>query len=219
MVADKLGTDVLDPIRLTDRVANIGVGYLAPDREGGMWVGTSAGLVHVTPQTFRVFSKDDGLPEENVYPIFGDRAGRIWAGIWQSSVVRYEGGRFITVLKTQNPTALFEDRSGRFWIGTIGELYYLDRGRLVRFTSEAGFSGETEISVISQDKDWRSLVRNEPGFEQVFRRIGNRLHERRWTAEQLHHSAAARAGRHPVDRDARGTRVDGERANHGIHHV
>ena len=152
VVADKLGTDVLDPIQLTDRVANIGVGYLAPDREGGMWVGTSAGLVHVTPQTFRVFSKDDGLPEENVYPIFGDRAGRIWAGIWQSSVVRYEGGRFITVLKTQNPTALFEDRSGRFWIGTIGELYYLDRGRLVRFTSEAGFSGETEISVISQDK-------------------------------------------------------------------
>ena len=156
VVAAQLGTGVLDPILLTDRVANIGVGYLAPDREGGIWVGTTEGLVHVTPQTLRVFSKKDGLPEENVYPIVEDRAGRIWAGIWQSSVVRYEGGRFITVLKTQlplNPTALFEDRSGRFWIGTIGELYYLDRGRLVRFTPEAGFSAQTEVSVIAQDKD------------------------------------------------------------------
>ena len=156
VVADKLGADVLDPILLTDRAANIGVGYLAPDREGGIWVGTTEGLVHVTPQTLRVFSQKDGLPEENVYPVFEDRAGRIWAGVWASSVVRYENGRFVTVLKTQEPTyptALFEDRNGRIWIGTIGELYYLDRGRLVRFTSEAGFSGTVEISAISEDKD------------------------------------------------------------------
>lgn len=65
-------------------------------------------------------------------------------------------GRFTTVLRTKEtyyPTSLFEDRSGRLWMGTIGEVFYLERGTLVKFTSQAGFSAQTEFSVISQDTD------------------------------------------------------------------
>jgi signal transduction histidine kinase/ligand-binding sensor domain-containing protein len=156
-VGDVPGTDLLEPVVLTDRIANIGLGFLSPDREGGMWVGTNGGgLVRVSPASFRTFSRHDGLPEENVYPILEDHAGRIWAGIWENSLVRYENGRFTTVLRTQetyNPTSLFEDRSGRLWVGTIGEVFYLVQGTLVKFTSQAGFSAKAEFSVIAQDRD------------------------------------------------------------------
>ena len=155
-VSDELGTNLLEPVLLTDRIANIGYGFLAPDREGGMWVGTNGGLVRLSPETFRTFSRHDGLPEENVYPILEDRGGRIWAGLWENSLVRYENGRFTTVLRTEEtyyPTSLFEDRSGRLWVGTIADLFYLVDGTLVKFTSQAGFSAKAEFSVISQDAD------------------------------------------------------------------
>lgn len=154
--SDETATDLLQPVRSTDRVASIGRGALSPDREGGMWVGTNGGLVRLSPQSFRTFSRHDGLPEDNVYPILEDRAGRIWAGIWEKSLVQYANGRFTTVLTMNEhpyPTSLFEDRSGRFWVGTIGELFYLVQGTLAKFTSQAGFPAETEFSVISQDAD------------------------------------------------------------------
>jgi ligand-binding sensor domain-containing protein len=153
---DAPGTDLLEPVLLTDRIANIGRGFLSPDRDGGMWVGTNGGLVRLSRENFRTFSRHDGLPEDNVYPILEDRAGRIWAGLWENSLVRYANGRFTTVLRTEEtyyPTSLFEDRSGRLWVGTIAEVFYLVRGALVKFTSQAGFSGNTEFSVISEDTD------------------------------------------------------------------
>ena len=156
VTADAPGDNLLEPVLLVDKVPKIGIGYLCPDNEGGMWVGTSQGLVRLMPQTIHVFAKQDGLPEENVYPIYEDSAGRIWAGIWENSLVRYEQGSFKTFLRTPEtyyPTSLFEDGRGRFWLGTIDELYYLDRDRLVRFTAQAGFPAHTEFSVIAQDRD------------------------------------------------------------------
>lgn len=156
VIAEGPVTNLLEPVLLIDRIPNISSGYLCPDHEGGIWVGTNQGLVRLISQTIRVFSKQEGLPEENVYPVYEDRAGRIWAGIWENSLVKYEGGSFKTFLRTKdtyNVSSLFEDRSGRFWIGTLGNLYYLDKGRLVRFTEQAGFSGRTEFSVISEDRD------------------------------------------------------------------
>ncbi|HSE97626.1 MAG TPA: two-component regulator propeller domain-containing protein [Blastocatellia bacterium] len=154
VTADKPVSNVLEPVLILDTLT--GSGYFCPDDEGGMWAGTNQGLVRLIPQTIRVFSKQQGLPEENVYPIYEDSAGRIWAGIWENSLVRFENGSFKTFLRTKEtyyPTSLFEDRSGRFWIGTISELYYLDKGRLVKFTEQAGFLPQTEFSVISEDKD------------------------------------------------------------------
>ena len=155
VTADAPADDLLEPVLLVDKVPNIGIGFLCPDNEGGMWVGTNEGLIRLMPQTIRVFSKQDGLPEENVYPIYEDGVGRIWAGVWENSVVRYENGSFKTFLRTEQtyyPTSLFEDRGGRFWLGTNSEIYYLDKNRLIRFTEQTGVPAQTEFSVISQDR-------------------------------------------------------------------
>jgi ligand-binding sensor domain-containing protein len=131
-------------------------GQLCPDREGGMWVGTEQGLLRLLPQTIRHFTRQDGLPEENVYPLLEDHAGQIWAGIWQNSLVKYNGGRFTTVLQATETyfiTTLFEDRQERLWFGALGKLYYLDNGQPVPCGAQVGFPQYTEFSVVAQDKD------------------------------------------------------------------
>ena len=156
ITADATVNSLLEPVLLVDKISKIGVGYLCPDNERGMWVSTNEGLLRLMPQTIRVFSKLDGLPEDNVYPLYEDKAGHIWAGIWENSLVQFVHGSFKTFLKTQDtyyPTSLFEDRNGRFWIGTSAELYYLDKDRLVKFTQQAGLAPDTEFSVISQDRE------------------------------------------------------------------
>lgn len=153
LAADEPPVDALQPVSLIEGISNVISGYLCSDHEGGIWVGTNKGLLRLLRQTIRVFSKQEGLLEDNVYPIYEDTAGRIWAGVWQNSLVKYENGTFKTFLRTENITSLFEDRSGRFWIGNIDGLYFLDKGKLVSFTQQAGFSGNTEFSAISQDRD------------------------------------------------------------------
>jgi ligand-binding sensor domain-containing protein/signal transduction histidine kinase len=156
LAADEPIGNVPELVASIEGISNITSGYLWPDREGGMWVGTNKGLVRLTPQIINVFSKQEGLPEENVYPIYEDDGGSIWAGIWQNSLVKFEAGSFRTFLRTADTyyiTSLFADRDGRLWVGSINALRYLDKGRLVRFTEQAGFSGYVEFSVISQDRD------------------------------------------------------------------
>ncbi len=147
--------DAIKQVALIDGISTYPSGIFCPDREGGMWIGTEKGLVRLSPQTIQVFSKANGLPEDNVYPIYEDKFGSIWAGIWDNSLVKYEAGSFKTFLKTAETryiTSLFEDRNGRFWFGNIGGLYYLDNGNPIKFTKDAGFQEEAEFSVISQDR-------------------------------------------------------------------
>ena len=103
LTADAPADNPLEPVVLRDKVNKFSVGYLCPDNEGGMWVGTDEGLVRLMPQTIRVFSKSDGLPDENVYPVYEDSAGRIWAGIWENSLVKFEHGSFQKVLNSGLP--------------------------------------------------------------------------------------------------------------------
>ncbi len=156
LTADELSGNVIEQVSPIDGISNITSGYLCSDREGGIWVGTNKGLVRLMSQTFVFFSRQQGLPEDNVYPVYEDKAGGIWAGVWQNSLVKYESGRFKTFLRTKDTlwiTSLFEDRSRRLWIGHIGGLHYLDRGKPVRFTERAGISAYQEISVIAQDRE------------------------------------------------------------------
>jgi signal transduction histidine kinase/ligand-binding sensor domain-containing protein len=171
-------TEAIKPIAPIDGISTYPSGILCPDREGGMWIGTEKGLVHFQSQTIQVFSEANGLPEDNVYPIYEDSDGSVWAGIWDNSLVKYENGNFKTVLKTADTlyiTSLFEDRDGRFWFGNIGGLHYLNGGHPVKFSAQAGFPGETEFSVISQDREgnlWfgtsRGLSRYNNGQATVF---------------------------------------------------
>ncbi|HEY6328959.1 MAG TPA: two-component regulator propeller domain-containing protein, partial [Blastocatellia bacterium] len=145
----------ITPVVTIEGAKSVTSGWLCPDREGGMWFGTDKGLVRMQPQTIRVFSKSDGLPDENVYPIYQDHASNIWAGIWPNTLARYQGGKFQAFLRTKDTfyiASLFEDNTDRFWYGGVGTLHYLQDGKPIDFTSHLG-CGDAEVAAITQDRN------------------------------------------------------------------
>lgn len=152
VIADEVPAGAVEPVIEIDGISTNPSGYLKFDREGGLWLGTEKGLNRIAPRSIRVLSRKDGLREDNVYPIFSDKAGILWAGIWPNNLVKYENGTFKTFVSNETVfvASLFEDSSNRLWFGSIGNLYYFDKGKPIEFTGQSGFSTGTEFSVITE---------------------------------------------------------------------
>ena len=94
------------------------------DREGSIWVGSaSQGLLRLRRQVISMYTRDEGLSSNNVYPLLRDRQGRVWAGTWGSGVNRIEPDGSVSIrmadgLPSDYVTSLFEDRAGRLLVGT-----------------------------------------------------------------------------------------------------
>ena len=71
----------------------------------------------------QVYSKDQGLLESNIYPVYQDHTGAVWIGVWSKGLSRFEAGKFTNYtvkdgLPSALVTALHEDQTGQLWIGT-----------------------------------------------------------------------------------------------------
>lgn len=155
VTAHEVPSGAVEPVIAIDGISTNSSGYLKFDREGGLWIGTEKGLNRIAPRTIQVLSRKDGLREDNVYPLFSDKAGVLWAGVWPNNLVKYENGVFQTRISDETVfvTSLFEDSSNRLWFGTLGNLYYLDKGKPIEFTGQSGFLKGTEFSAITQTGD------------------------------------------------------------------
>lgn len=109
---------------------------------GSLWAATTLGLIHYDPMMNQVHmyeyseNKTDGLPQREVYGVFEDAAGEVWAitenflshlkdptnGIFKN--YRYNPNESI---REQIRPVTFEENSGNFWIGTSSGLLYFDR--------------------------------------------------------------------------------------------
>ena len=98
------------------------------DREGNVWIGTEGnGLHQLQEQSINVYSKAQGLIDQDVYPVYRDRSGAIWIGAWSSGLSRFSDGKFTNYttadgLPGRLVSALGEDRDGNLWVGTHGGL-------------------------------------------------------------------------------------------------
>ncbi|HEX7688514.1 MAG TPA: two-component regulator propeller domain-containing protein, partial [Burkholderiaceae bacterium] len=111
---------------------NLSVVGLAADRDGGMWVATTTGLLHVlsgdvVEQPWRHDAgTPEALPDPSVTAVLQRRSGDVWIGMAASLVVRHPDGRpgrtvELPGIEAGTPAgvnALYEDIDGRVWIGT-----------------------------------------------------------------------------------------------------
>jgi signal transduction histidine kinase/ligand-binding sensor domain-containing protein len=131
---------------------------VAEDHEGSIWLGTEGqGLYRLQHQSVQVYSKEQGLIDRNVYPIYQDHSGAVWIGAWHTGLSRFEAGKFTNYtvadgLPNALVSALFEDRDGRLWVATHRGLCIFLNGRLQK-PPGPDIPPDLDVQAIQQDKE------------------------------------------------------------------
>jgi ligand-binding sensor domain-containing protein len=98
--------------------------YLAPD--GAKWFGTKKGIARHTGnntlENWKVYNEEDGLVDNFVQAICGDREGNIWFGT-KGGISVFDGSSWVSYtmdngLISNNILSLAMDHEGIIWIGT-----------------------------------------------------------------------------------------------------
>ncbi len=134
---------------------NLTFRYAFPDNQGNLWLATEEGLYRIQDQVIRVLSTDHGLQDQDVYPVYQDRSGAVWMGVWHKGLSRFQNGKFQTFgvaegLPSPLVTSLYQDGGGRIWIATHGGLTTYQNGHF----SNAGVPSfpDDVVQAIYQDR-------------------------------------------------------------------
>jgi signal transduction histidine kinase len=125
-------------------------GYV--DREGNTWIGTLyEGLYRVRPQSITTYAKQQGLNRSEIYPVFEDRDGSIWAG--SDKLYRFKEGAFMAYVTPSTIIgihSIYQDRSGQLWVNGI---WRVEDGRLVRGISNEMLEASGLIFTMYKDPE------------------------------------------------------------------
>jgi signal transduction histidine kinase/ligand-binding sensor domain-containing protein/DNA-binding response OmpR family regulator len=152
------------------------------DREGTIWVATLEGLHRLKPRLFTVYSVPEGLAMGNVYPLYADRAGQVWAGTWGNGFSRIETttGRITSFPVSRGYPAhvnsFMEDENGRLLVAGGSDVLACTRPAVTcRPAFESGHSpGQAFALYLTRDNTlWAGTTTG------VFRVINGRLEHMR----------------------------------------
>lgn len=131
----------------------------------GLWryakSATLAGLAGRRP--VKIYGEPDGLPGNQVFSVFEDSRGDIWAGVFslKATLVRWDRreNRFIQYPRARHlPICFQEDRSGAVWAGLYGDgVLRLRPDRIESFPPRDG-APEGLISCLHADRQGRLWI-------------------------------------------------------------
>ncbi|OQP59956.1 hypothetical protein A3860_35530 [Niastella vici] len=75
-----------------DGLASTTVYCMTQDKDGFLWFGTETGVSRFDGTHFRNFTKEDGLPDNDVTQLYADSKGRVWMAPFKKSVCYYYRG-------------------------------------------------------------------------------------------------------------------------------
>jgi ligand-binding sensor domain-containing protein/signal transduction histidine kinase len=121
-----------------------------------------------TPFTFRLWQREQGLPENYVRGLAQTRNGYIWLAS-DAGVSRFDGVNFFSLglregFQSGPVRVLFADGRGALWIGTVdGGLYCWQSKQLSKFTSRDGLPSDS-ITALAEDSEGRIWIGTQTGL-------------------------------------------------------
>ncbi len=125
---------------------------LAEDRDGTLWIATSAGVLANRNGKFARLRSVEGLTRNSIKALLVDRAGRLWIGGYTLGLIAVDRGKS-TSYRNANPIlgthirSLYEDSAGRIWVAAQTGLVSIEGNRLRAYTEKDGLSSNTVLSV------------------------------------------------------------------------
>ena len=126
------------------------------DRDGNLWVGTNGdGLYLLKDRAIRMFTTDEGLPNNLLMAVIATRDGSVWTGANCGGMSRFDGTRFQTYnekngLLNTCVWALAEDANGDLWIGTWGGgAYRYQNGTFTQYSKGQGLGSDRVFSIVA----------------------------------------------------------------------
>jgi len=88
------------------------------DREGNIWLATSAGLQRLSDVQITMYTTSEGLPNDQINAVTPGRTGQIWIGT-SNRLTRFHNGRIETIQPAVRGevTSVHEDSRGVLWFG------------------------------------------------------------------------------------------------------
>ncbi len=183
------------------------------DGTEGLWLGTSAGLIHFRPATgaierFRSAAADAAtLPSDFILAMHRSRDGTLWVATDKGVAMRAPDGQGFTrlpmggeparSLRTGYVQAIVEDADGVLWFGTPEGLSRYDRTSRAfqHFTTEQGLPDDTIYALQLTDDGmlWMSTNRGIARFEPRSQAVRNWLVEDGLQSNEFNSGSAARA--------------------------
>lgn len=137
-------------------VGSVDVRYIYGDRDGNLWVGTNGdGLYRFKDRAVRMFTKTDGLPNNNAMTVLTTHDGAVWSGFNCGGIARFDGHGFRIYnekdgLLNSCAYTLAEDANHDLWIGTYGGgVFRLHDRRFTQYSKSQGLASNTIISIVA----------------------------------------------------------------------
>ncbi|HEV2863719.1 MAG TPA: two-component regulator propeller domain-containing protein [Pyrinomonadaceae bacterium] len=135
--------------------AGMQVRSLYSDRDGNLWVSTNGdGLYRFKERAVRMFTKEDGLPNELVMSVLVAHDGAVWAGMNCGGVSRFDGKHFQTFnekngLLNSCVWSLAEDADRDLWIGTWGGgAFRYHGGKFTQYLKGQGMGDDVVVGIV-----------------------------------------------------------------------
>lgn len=154
----------LEPFTAPDMPSDLYITHLLEDREGNLWVGTTTGLLRLEPKRIRVYSRRDGMRNDDTLALARGADGTIWVGTAEG-ISGIRNGQ-ITNLPPPDARGTWKDvpvfladHENRLWLGWPEFwLARLQEGKweCMRAPAEAGNAGY--FKAIAEDREGRVWI-------------------------------------------------------------
>jgi ligand-binding sensor domain-containing protein/two-component sensor histidine kinase len=162
---ERLQDGNLQPFSAPEFPTALNITRLLEDLEGNLWVGSTSGLFRFEPKRLKVYSKRDGLKDDEVQAVTESPDGTIWAGT-ADGISAIREGKVINLsppeadLDWGNKVSVFlADRQNQLWVGRqTNSLACFTEGQWKEYPCPQALGITPYLSALYEDRDGRIWV-------------------------------------------------------------